>query len=93
MLQVCHFRMMYLKKVFFDLLPKQSFPETCNQASGNLPDFCACLNTHIGNVSRTFILGVLRGGEGGGVKGGSMWDTSKHFGKSYILLKLFLMFM
>ena len=36
--------------VFFDLLSKQSFAETWNQASGYLPDLCACLNTHIGMV-------------------------------------------
>ena len=43
------------------------FAETWNQDSGNLPNFYAWLNTHIGMVLRTFILGVIKGG---GVKRG-----------------------
>ena len=42
---------------FFDLQPKLSFAETWNQASGNLPDLCARLNTHIGIVG-DFLTGV-----------------------------------
>ena len=58
--------------MFFDLLPKQRFAETWNQAYANLPDLCACLNTHIGMVSRTFILGIMRGvGEMGGSRLGT----------------------
>ena len=45
----------------FDLLPKQNVAETWNHASGNLPDLCACLNTHIDMVSGTFILDIIRG--------------------------------
>ena len=47
--------------MFFYLLPNRSLAETRDQASGNLADLCACLNTHIGMVSRTFILGVTGG--------------------------------
>ena len=42
----------------FHLLPKRSFAETWNQASDNLPDLCACLNTHIGMILNTIIVGV-----------------------------------
>ena len=47
----------------FDLQPKQSFPDTKNQSSSNIPDLCACLNTNIGMVLSIFI-GVLYWGMG-----------------------------
>ena len=52
---------------FFDLLSKQSFVETWNQGFGYLPDLCACLNTHIGMVLKTFFWVFLleMGGKGG----------------------------
>ena len=55
------YKMDKLVIVSCNLLPKQSFAENRKQASGNLPDLCVCLNTHIGMVSNTLSLGVKTG--------------------------------